>query len=84
MKTIMEANLYRAADELLDAEYLVQEKRRERDRLICRASAAGMTGRAIGVEVGLTRAAVGLIVKAGASQATTTGTRDAPRLAPNG
>ena len=78
MKTIIEANLYKAADELLDAEYLVREKRRERDRLICRASAAGMTGQAIGSMVGLGRAGVGLIVKAGASQATTTETRDAP------
>ena len=77
MKTIVEANLYKAADALLDAEYLVQEKRRQRDDLI-RKAAPGMTLQAIGDMVGLTRAAVGLIVKAGASQSTTTGTGDAP------
>ena len=77
MKTIIQANLYKAADALLDAEYLVQEKRRQRDDLI-RKAAPGMTLRAIGDTVGLTRAAVGLIVKAGASQSTTTGTGDAP------
>ena len=77
MRTIVEANLYKAADALLDAEYLVQEKRRQRDDLI-RKAAPGMTLQAIGDMVGLTRAAVGLIVKAGASQSTTTGTGDAP------
>ena len=78
MKTIVEANLYKAADALLDAEYLVQEKRRQRDDLI-RKAAPEMTLQAIGDMVGLTRAAVGLIVKAGASQSTTTGTGDAPK-----
>ena len=77
MRTIVEANLYNAADALLDAEYLVQEKRRQRDDLI-RKAAPGMTLQAIGDMVGLTRAAVGLIVKAGASQPTTTGAGDAP------
>jgi hypothetical protein len=77
MKTIIEANLYKAADALLDAEYLVQEKRRQRDDLI-RKAARGMTLQAIGDTVGLTRAAVGLIVKVGAPQSTTTGTGDAP------
>ena len=77
MRTIVQANLYAAADALLDAEYLVQEKRRQRDALI-RKAAPEMTLQAIGDMVGLTRAAVGLIVKAGASQPTTTGTGDAP------
>ena len=77
MRTIVEANLYNAADALLDAEYLVQEKRRQRDDLI-RKAAPEMTLQAIGDMVGLTRAAVGLIVKAGASQPTTTGAGDAP------
>lgn len=77
MRTIVEANLYKAADALLDAEFLVQEKRRERDALI-RKAAPEMTLRAIGDLVGLSHAAVGLIVKAGASQSTTTGTGDAP------
>lgn len=77
MRTIVEANLYKAADELLDAEYVVQEKRRQRDDLI-RKAAPEMTLQAIGDMVGLTRAAVGLIVKAGASQPTTTGAGDAP------
>ena len=77
MKTIVQANLYAAADALLDAEYLVQEKRRQGDDLI-RKAAPGMTLQAIGDMVGLTRAAVGLIVKAGAPQSTTTGTSDAP------
>ena len=77
MRTIVQANLYKAADELLDAEYIVQEKRRQRDDLI-RKAAPAMTLRAIGDMVGLTRAAVGLIVKAGASQPTTTGAGDAP------
>ena len=77
MRTIIEADLYKAADALLDAEYLVQEKRRQRDDLI-RKAAPGMTLQAIGDTVGLTRAAVWLIVKAGASQSTTTGTGDAP------
>ena len=61
MKTIIEANLYKAADALLDAEYLMQEKRRQRDDLI-RKAAPGMTLQAIGDTVGLTRAAVGLII----------------------
>ena len=77
MRTIVQANLYAAADALLDAEYLVQEKRRQRDALI-RKAAPEMTLQAIGDMVGLTRAAVGLIVKAGAPQSTTTGTGDAP------
>ena len=77
MKTIVEANLYNAADALLDAEYVVQEKRRQRDDLI-RKAAPGMTLQAIGDMVGLTRAAVGLIVKVGAPQSTPTGTGDAP------
>ena len=77
MKTIIEADLYKAADALLDAEYLVQEKRRQRDDLI-RKAAPEMTLQAIGDMIGLTRAAVGLIVKAGTSQSTTTGTSDAP------
>lgn len=77
MRTIVQANLYAAADALLDAEYVVQEKRRQRDHLI-RKAAPEMTLQAIGDLVGLTRAAVWLIVKAGASQSTTTGTGDAP------
>ena len=78
MRTLVQANLHIAADALLDAEYLVQDKRRERDALICRA-APDMTLRAIGELVGLSHAAVALIVKAGASQSTTTGTGDAPK-----
>ena len=77
MKTIIEADLYKAADALLDAEYVVQEKRRQRDDLI-RKAAPAMTLQAIGDMVGLTRAAIGLIVKVGAPQSTTTGTGDAP------
>ena len=77
MRTIVQANLYAAADALLDAEYAVQEKRRQRDNLI-RKAAPEMTLQAIGDLVGLTRAAVWLIVKAGASHSTTTGTGDAP------
>ena len=79
MRTIVQANLYKAADELLDAEYIVQEKRRQRDDLI-RKAAPAMTLQAIGDMVGLTRAAVGLIVKAGASQPTTTGASAAPTV----
>ena len=79
MRTKTQADLYKAADELLDAEYVVQEKRRRRDDLI-RKAAPAMTLQAIGDMVGLTRAAVGLIVKAGASQPTTTGAGDAPTL----
>ena len=77
MRTKIQADLYNAADELLDAEFIVQARRRDRDQLI-RKAAPGMTLQAIGDMVGLTRAAVGLIVKAGAPQSTTTGTRDAP------
>ena len=79
MRTKTQADLYKAADELLDAEYVVQEKRRRRDDLI-RKAAPAMTLQAIGDMVGLTRAAVGLIVKAGASQPTTPGAGDAPTL----
>jgi hypothetical protein len=79
MRTKTQADLYKAADELLDAEYVVQEKRRRRDDLI-RKAAPAMTLQAIGEMVGLTRAAVGLIVKAGASQPTTTGAGDAPTV----
>ena len=64
MRTKIQADLYKAADALLDAEYLVQEKRRQRDDLI-RKAVPGMTLQAIGDMVGLTRAAVGLIVKCG-------------------
>lgn len=78
MRTLVQANLHIAADALLDAEYLVQDKRRERDALI-RKAAPDMTLRAIGELVGLSHAAVALIVKAGASQSTTTGTGDAPK-----
>jgi len=67
MRTKTQADLYKAADDLLDAEYVVQEKRRLRDDLI-RKAAPAMTLQAIGEMVGLTRAAVGLIVKAGASK----------------
>jgi hypothetical protein len=77
MRTKIQADLYKAADALLDAEYLVQEKRRQRDDLI-RKAAPGMTLQAIGDTVGLTRAAIGLIVKVGAPPSTTTGTGDAP------
>ena len=77
MRTKIQADLYKAADALLDAEYLVQEKRRQRDDLI-RKAAPGMTLQAIGDMVGLTRAAVCQIVKVGAPQSTTTGTSDAP------
>jgi hypothetical protein len=55
VKTLMETMLFKAADELLDAEFAVQQKRRERDRLICQA-AGKMTGQAIGDIVGLTSA----------------------------
>jgi len=78
VRTLLQANLHIAADALLDAEYLVQDKRRERDALI-RKAAPDMTLRAIGELVGLSHAAVALIVKAGASQSTTTGTGDAPK-----
>lgn len=77
MMTQKQSAMYAAADELLDAEYAVQQKRRERDDLI-RKAAPEMTLQSIGDLVGLTRAAVWLIVKAGASQSTTTGTGDAP------
>lgn len=77
MRTKIQADLYNAADELLDAEFIVQARRRDRDQLIRKASPE-MTLQAIGDMVGLTRAAVGLIVKAGASQPTTTGAGDAP------
>ena len=77
MRTKTQADLYKAADELLDAEYVVQEKRRLRDDLI-RKAAPAMTLQAIGDMVGLKRAAVGLIVKVGAPPSTTTGTGDAP------
>ena len=77
MRTKMQADLYNAADELLDAEFIVQARRRDRDQLI-RKAAPGMTLQAIGDMVGLSRAAVGLIVKVGAPQSTTTGTGDAP------
>ena len=65
MKTKMQADLYNAADELLDAEFIVQARRRDRDDLI-RKAAASMTQRAIGEMVGLSHAAVRLIVKVGA------------------
>jgi len=64
MRTKIQADLYNAADELLDAEFIVQARRRDRDQLI-RKAAPEMTLQAIGDMVGLTRAAVGLIVKCG-------------------
>ena len=79
MRTKIQADLYNAADELLDAEFIVQARRRDRDQLI-RKAAPEMTLQAIGDTVGLTRAAIGLIVKAGASQPTTTGAGDAPTV----
>jgi len=65
MRTKMQADLYNAADELLDAEFIVQARRRDRDDLI-RKAAESMTQRAIGEMVGLSHAAVRLIVKVGA------------------
>ena len=65
MRTKMQADLYKSADELLDAEFIVQARRRDRDDLI-RKAAASMTHRAIGEMVGLSHAAVRLIVKVGA------------------
>ena len=65
MRTKMQADLYNAADKLLDAEFIMQARRRERDDLI-RKAADSMTQRAIGEMVGLSHATIRLIVKVGA------------------
>ena len=62
----MRTLLFYAADALLDAEAEVVERRRERDALIIRERARGVTLREIGSTAGLSHQAVALIVKGGA------------------
>ena len=70
----MRTELFYAADALLDAEYEVAAKRRERDAIIVKERARGVTLRDIGSMVGLSHQAVALIVKGGAPRVTTTET----------
>lgn len=55
-------DLFNAADKLLDAEYDVIMRRRDRDQLIIRAAKAGITTREIGKITGISHTAVHNII----------------------
>jgi predicted transcriptional regulator len=54
--------LFSAADKLLDAEYEVVQRRRDRDLIIVRAAQAGITTREIGKITGISHTAVHNII----------------------
>ena len=56
--------LFTAADKLLDAEYEVVQRRRDRDELIIRAAQGGITTREIGKITGISHTAVHNIIMA--------------------
>jgi hypothetical protein len=60
-----------AADNLMDAEFVVSEKRRERDRLIVEAQSRGLSLRAIGDLCLVSHQTVANIIAAGSAQTTT-------------
>jgi hypothetical protein len=55
-------DLFNAADRLLDAEYEVVQRRRDRDEVIIRAAQAGITMREIGKVTGISHTAVHNII----------------------
>ncbi|MFZ9846487.1 MAG: hypothetical protein ACO3E3_05075 [Candidatus Limnocylindrus sp.] len=67
----IKAQLRDAADELMDAEFAVSEKRRRRDELIRAASVAGLSLRAIGDLCLVSHQTVANIIAAGSAQTTT-------------
>lgn len=67
----IKAQLRDAADELMDAEFAVSEKRRRRDELIRAASVAGLSLRAIGDLCLVSHQTVANIIAAGPAQTTT-------------
>lgn len=56
--------LFSAADKLLDAEYEVVQRRRDRDLIIVQAAQAGITTREIGKITGISHTAVHNIITA--------------------
>ena len=67
----IKAQLRDAADELMDAEFAVSEKRRRRDELIRAASVSGLSLRAIGDLCLVSHQTVANIIAAGSAQTTT-------------
>jgi len=67
----IKAQLRDAADELMDAEFAVSEKRRRRDELIRAASVAGLSLRAIGDLCLVSHQTVANIIAADSAQTTT-------------
>jgi predicted transcriptional regulator len=55
-------DLFNAADKLLDAEYEVVQRRRDRDDIIIRAAQAGITTREIGRVAGISHTAAHNII----------------------
>jgi hypothetical protein len=73
--------LRNAADEVMDAEFAVSEKRRQRDALILAASTAGLSLRAIGDLCMISHQTVANIIAAGSAQTTTPSTEPANPVA---
>ena len=70
-KHYLAEQLRNAADEVMDAEFAVSEKRRQRDALILAASTAGFSLRAIGDLCMISHQTVANIIAAGSVQTTT-------------
>jgi hypothetical protein len=67
-KDYLAEQLRNAADEVMDAEFAVSEKRRQRDALILAASTAGLSLRAIGDLCMISHQTVANIIAAGQGQ----------------
>jgi hypothetical protein len=70
-KDYLSEQLRTVADDLMDAEFAVSEKRRQRDALIIAASTAGLSLRAIGDICMISHQTVANIIAAGSAQTTT-------------
>jgi hypothetical protein len=70
-----------AADDVMDAEFAVSEKRRRRDELIRAASVAGLSLRTIGDLCMISHQTVANIIAAGSAQTTTPSTEPANPVA---
>jgi hypothetical protein len=80
-KDYLAEQLRNAADEVMDAEFAVSEKRRQRDALILAASTAGLSLRAIGDLCMISHQTVANIIAAGSVQTTTLSTEPANPVA---
>jgi hypothetical protein len=67
-KDYLAEQLRTAADDVMDAEFTVSEKRRQRDALIIAASTAGLSLRAIGDLCMISHQTVANIIAAGQEQ----------------